>query len=335
MTATLVTVTYGKRLELLRQCLDSGFREGCERAVVVNNGSSELIAACTERSFGDRVKVISLPNNSGSANGFAVGIEAALEDGAEYILLLDDDNVLHAGALAILRKAHEEAALETPIDNLIVVGMREEHHQLNTAKEARGGQVALRRNAFLCFHFADAPAKLWRRVRRRNGASMRPDHIPERVERMVAPYGGMYFHRSLIARHGVPDRRLVLYGDDYEFSYRVTRAGGKIWLITAAMLADLESSWNLRSRYGSGLEALLCGDSDVRAYYNCRNFTYFEKRDMTTSPMVRRLNRTICLAVIWLLAIRHRAGERRRLLLRSIADAEQGHLGVNPNFPLP
>ncbi len=335
MTTTLVTVTYGKRLELLRQCLDSGFREGCERAVVVNNGSKELIAECTARVFGDRVQVISLPKNSGSANGFAVGIEAALEAGAEHILLLDDDNVLHAGTLAALQKAHGQAVMETPVDNLIVVGMRKEHQQLNSAEVVSGKQTTLRCNAFLCFHLADAPAKLWRRMRRKSGTDARQDRIPWRIERVVAPYGGMYFHRSLIARHGVPDRRLVLYGDDYEFSHRVTRAGGKIWLITTATLADLENSWNLRSRYGSGLEALLCGDSDVRAYYNCRNFTYFEKRDMTTSPAVRRLNRRICLMVIWLLAIRHRAGERRRLLLRSIADAEHERLGVNPNFPLP
>lgn len=335
MTVTLITVTYGKRFELLRQCLESGFRDGCDRAVVVDNGSQQPIAECVANIFGDRVRVVSLPRNSGSANGFATGIESALNDGTQHILLLDDDNILQSGALTTLRAAHQRAQQETSLDSLIVVGLREEH-QFDVARGEFASGTSLRSNTFLCFHFADAPGKVWKRTMiRRSRKRAQVNSLPERIERAVAPYGGMYFHRSLIERHGLPDARFVLYADDYEFSYRITRTGGKIWLITTARVDDLENSWNLRSRYKTGLEALLCGASDLRAYYNCRNFTYFENRDITTSATIRQVNRSICLAALWFLAIRHRAGDRRRLLMRSIADGERGRLGINPDFPLP
>jgi GT2 family glycosyltransferase len=336
MSEMLVTVTYGKRWHLLREALAAGFREGCERAIVVINGQSDTSPHDVYESFGEHVDLIVLMENTGSANGYAVGINAALKSSAAYILLLDDDNALEPGALAALRKAHHELSAETEADDLIAVCFRREHNfDVTTGKIER--RVRLSRNSFLCFHIKELPSRLWRRAQRsrRSRKARHSTCLPEHIERASAPYGGMYFHRSLPEKHGYPDNRFVLYADDIEYSERISRNGGKIWLITDARLIDLESSWNARSNFGSGFEALLLGGTDLRAYYNCRNYTYFEKECTTIDPAMRSINRFLCLALLWLMAARHGAFARYRLLLRAIEDGENGRLGIHPEFPLP
>ena len=56
------------------------------------------------------------------------------------------------------------------------------------------------------------------------------------------PYGGLFFHRSIIDIIGLPDTNYFLYGDDFDFSYRITKKGGKIFLVTQSVIEDLEKS---------------------------------------------------------------------------------------------
>ena len=333
MTEVLVTVTYGRRWRLLRQSLASSFREGVERAIVVANGPCDTTAEALEAEFGGMAQLVQLEQNTGSAGGFAAGLEAAVRAGAENILLLDDDNTLEPGAMQALRGVYAELCRQTPPDSAIALCYRTEQH-FDVASGTTEHSAQLLPDSFLCFHLALVPVRLWRLLHRRRRTAASPV-LPPIVERAVAPYGGMYFHRSLVERHGLPEREMVLYADDIQFSYRVTSGGGKIWLATGAGLADVELSWNARKSFGSGLEALLLGDSAMRAYYNCRNYNWFETRFTCRHPQLRRVNRMLCRFYLWQLARRCGAMPRYRLLLRAMEDGEAGRLGVNPEFPLP
>ena len=109
MITILVTVTYGRRWNYLLQSLQSAFREGIDSAVVVNNASNDAISDLCTLEFGEKVSVISLVSNTGSANGYNVGMKMALDKGAQYILLLDDDNVLELRALHVMMIAYSKA----------------------------------------------------------------------------------------------------------------------------------------------------------------------------------------------------------------------------------
>ena len=62
--------------------------------LVVDNGSDGDDADVIEKRFGSFSSVIRNPSNVGYASGNNVGIERALEDGAEYILVLNNDTVV-------------------------------------------------------------------------------------------------------------------------------------------------------------------------------------------------------------------------------------------------
>ncbi len=56
---------------------------------------------------------------------------------------------------------------------------------------------------------------------------------------------GLFFHKDLIEKIGLPDESYFLYVDDFDFTYRITKAGGEIWMVTNSHLHDLESSFYL------------------------------------------------------------------------------------------
>ena len=328
----LVTVTYAERWHLLRQALSSARREGIQRAVVVDNGAQVDIARLAAEEFGTFVDVVTLERNTGSAGGFKAGIQRALELGAEYLLLLDDDNELQAGCVAALAETHKHYTQSVPLNCLAVLAYRSDR-QTDVAANVPSNGMEANKTAFFGFHFLALPFKIFRRTPwGKRWIASRP--MLAQVAVAIAPYSGMYFHRFVPETHGLPDERFFLYADDTDFSYRLTRSGGKIVLATQAKLVDLELSWNVKARFSNTLDALLLGDGDFRAFYSTRNNAYFERYAGGGNGVVRRINRAIYLA-----ALRARAamvGRKKRfdLLLRAIRDGEAGRLGEHPDFPL-
>ena len=123
---TVVTVTYGERRALLHQVLDALPAQGVSRAVVVDNGARWPVKDELAAAYGDFVDVVEMGRNTGSAGGFAAGIQRALETGAEFIWLLDDDNRPVPDCLAALSAAYQELRGQHPADLLAVLAFRPE-----------------------------------------------------------------------------------------------------------------------------------------------------------------------------------------------------------------
>jgi GT2 family glycosyltransferase len=330
----VVTVTYGKRWHLLREALASARRDGVDGAVVVDNGAEDDIKPLVRAEFGAFAEVLTMGKNTGSAGGFKAGIERALARNADYLLLLDDDNQLQAGCLTKLRAALEEASASMPLESLAVLAYRSDH-MADIA--ARLPSIGLRgnRSVFFGFHLLDIPFKIYRRTAlgRRWVARRMP---LSRVTVSKAPYSGLFFHRRMPETHGLPDERFVLYGDDFEFSYRLTRAGGKIVLVSDARILDMEPPGYPLGRRGSGstFDAYLLSDDDLRAFYSTRNQAYFERWQHSRTSVMRAINRDIYLAALRVRAAMLRRTERFNLLMRAIRDGEAGRLGEHPEFRL-
>ena len=91
----VIVLTWNGR-DLTLDCLDSLARVTTPnvRVYVVDNASSDdTVPAITAR-FGARVTIVSNPANLGYAAGNNAGIQRALDDGAELVLLLNNDTVV-------------------------------------------------------------------------------------------------------------------------------------------------------------------------------------------------------------------------------------------------
>lgn len=327
----LVTVTYGQREQLLRQVLDSVRGVEVSKVVVVDNGAQWPVQSALTADYGDLVDVVEMGTNTGSARGFATGIQRALDLSAEYIWLLDDDNRPHGEALPELLTAYEQEAEKTLRDRLAVVGFRPDH-QADVATGVATHRINPRANSFLGFHVIDIPYKIWRRTpwgkpRVRGG-------LPATVVLGVAPYSGLLFHRDLIQAIGLPNADFVLYGDDNEFTYRITKKGGKTLLVIAAMIDDLEPSWNIKARFSNGFVGHLKGAGDFRAFYVARNGVYVDKICMKKNSFVFWINRMVYEELLFLFSVALGKSKRYRLLREAINDGLAGRLGMNERFPL-
>ena len=329
-STVLVTLTYGDRLEYLRELLARAFREkDITRAIVVSNAS----VAELDQLFmlwPNRVQVIELDSNTGSANGYAVGIEAALDSGCDFIWLMDDDNAPTPGSFPLLKQRLIDCALRDGTDNTAVLGFRPTH-QADVASGVPTRFIAPPRSSYFGFHVRQLPYKLWRRT---PWGKPTPRPAQALLELPFAYYGGLLGHADLFRRIGLPRRDLVLYADDTEYTFRIGALGGHLYLVPEAGLDDLEHSWNIKQRTANIYETYLLGSSDLRAYYAARNQAWFDKNLWVTSPWMYRFNRWVFIRLLHFFARRHQRESRLALLLQAIRDGEAGALGMNRAYPL-
>ncbi|MFN3315563.1 MAG: glycosyltransferase, partial [Raineya sp.] len=95
MKVCAVTVTYGNRFHLLEKLLNALQEIAVSEVVIVSNGSSQESSEALKKyleSYNKKFYLLELPNNTGSAGGFRLGIETALKGECDFIWILDDDN---------------------------------------------------------------------------------------------------------------------------------------------------------------------------------------------------------------------------------------------------
>jgi hypothetical protein len=125
-----------------------------------------------------------------------------------------------------------------------------------------------------------------------------------------------------------------LYGDDTEFSYRITAAGGEIVLVCNALIKDLETSWNVKSRFSSSFDQWLSGESDMRAFYSARNQAHFECQIRKGRRFAHGINRTVYLAAMTLRAVQTKKQKRLALFKEAVQSGKHGVLGMDKRYPL-
>lgn len=334
-----VLATYQDRAAMLEAVLVRLRDEGVTRAVVIDNGATWPLAERLAARFGGFVDVVAMGGNRGCALGYGRGIDRALALGADMIWLLDDDNRPTPGSLATLiaawaaelDKADAGKHLEhVGPDRLVVTAVRDEHH----ADVLAGVPERHRKihwNSFGGFHVRDFAYKLWRRTPFGRPSGRAP--VMARVD--VTPYGGSLFHRSVAERFGLPLPEFYQYGDDTEYMWRITRDGGRILVVTAARIEDLEVSWNPTVQLANRFRGLVAGPSGFRTYYSVRNAAYFESRFRRRNRLMFGINRLVYLGLVFFYARRSGHPERHRLIREAIADGQAGRLSINPRYRLP
>jgi len=320
----VAVVTYGKRKSMLLAVLDRLREEAVGRVVVVDNGAHWPVATELAASFGDWVETVPMGGNMGSSTGFVAALEGALQTTKSIIWILDDDNRPEYGCLASLLAAHSLEAHRTPVGALAVVAMRTEHFGGHVSAK----QLMTRWDSFSGFHVADLVSKVAHRLPGKRKS------VHGRVELGVTHFGGMLFHRSLLEHHGLPRRDFFMYGDDTEFTWRITSNGGRIIQVTEALVEDLEGSFQQTSHVRNRFIGALLSDSDFRTYYSVRNLAFFESRFRVRNKLMFALNRKIYFTILHRYARRLDRMDRYTFIRNSADEGLAGQLGPNDRFPL-
>jgi GT2 family glycosyltransferase len=262
--------------------------------IVVDNGSHD----CTTDAVAERfpnVRVLRQEQNLGFAEGNNVGIRHALELGADYVFLLNNDTTIAADAIARcveVAQQHPSAGAVCPI-----IYFSEPRRLIWYA-----GAV-----------FEPRRAHSGRMLGYREMDGGQFDHVGQ-TDRAAG--AAVLLPRAVLEQVGLLDPALFFLYEDVDWSLRARRAGHRIYVAPKAKV------WHRVSATAGGEHAPMIG------YYDTRNHVVICRR-YAPSGGVSRLRRELAILLV------HLAGARRaprRLdylhgVLRGWRDARRGRLG--------
>jgi len=323
----VVIVTHGDRFNFLQKTIQACLSNKVKRIVIVDNKSDIksqkrlklYLDACSKI-----IKIINLNWNTGSAGGFKAGIKKAINyKDCSHILLLDDDNVLSKNTIMVILNKFNNLALTHKKDAFLISCYRVCLNQLQHMKVKNG--------VFLGFCIKELTLKIFKTLFYKKTRNQINEFFNEK-EIQTAPWGGLFFHKSLIKKYGLPREDFFLYSGDTEFTYRITNNYGKIFLIPEAKIIDIDlpmggekSSSNLLSYFNA---------TGSKIYYHLRNSVFFEIHCKKDRTFIREINKFIYISILKILSLFQNKKERFNLIMQAINDGENNKLGYNPKFPL-
>jgi GT2 family glycosyltransferase len=188
------------RKDLLRRCLESVFAQShpCERVIVIDNCSSDGTPEMLGNEWGDRIEVHTLTRNIGASGGFNAAIKIAYQSGADFVWLMDDDVLPERDALAKLVEADQFLA-DKGVEHAFVLssawsedGSATNVPKIDTRPAARG--------------YENWPLLLHQKI------------VP--VTR--ATFVSILLPRSIISEYGLPLSPMFIWGEDSEYTLRIT-----------------------------------------------------------------------------------------------------------------
>jgi GT2 family glycosyltransferase len=213
-TVGIVIPTWNNETDLV-ECLRSVERLDyrAKAVVVVDNGSATDIAALLAESF-PTVRVVTAGRNLGVPAGYNVGIKEALAQGAEYMLILNDDTTVAPNMLRRL----VDAALDDPAAGILMPKMlRADRPDVIWSAGAR----------YRCF----PPAIVFID---RNRPDTRLVTSPKQIA--FAPACALLIPRRTFEDIGLFDSGYFFFYEDMDFCERVRAAGRSILYVPAARL---------------------------------------------------------------------------------------------------
>lgn len=180
-----VVVTYNRK-ELLAECIAALMEQSLSvDIIVIDNASTDGTADMVKKITGP-VQYYNMQSNLGGAGGFNYGIKKAFEAGYEYIWMMDDDTIPSADALGELLKAAER--------------LKDWGYLVSRAQWTDGKECVMNRPGIICGMEADKyPQTEW------------------------ATFVSILLNRETIMQVGLPVKDFFVWGDDREYTKRITR----------------------------------------------------------------------------------------------------------------
>lgn len=243
------------RLPLLKQVLPAIQNQSRKPDIifVINNSSTD---GTGEWLAGQEGITVITQDNVGSSGGQYTGIKTALENGYNWIWIMDDDVVPASDAL--------EKLLETADENTVVSPLR------------YTGKNKPYYNDTVEFNLTNPFKSFWKEI-------LSEKTLQESIIKVTGiTFEGPLFHRKLAEKIGLPKFDFFIYGDDSEYFIRAKRNGFEIIINTEARftrLIDVPDGFKFdwKSYYQARNQVIidrLYGNFAVRAF---RPFFYIAK----------------------------------------------------------
>ena len=200
MNIVAITVTYNDA-EYLRKCVDGLINQTFPlyKIIIVDNNSNAQNREIINTLESDVVEVLALKENFGGAGGFQRGMEYALNKyDPDWYWLMDADAYPMNDCLEKLlghKDDREDIGYLAPLIYGVDLKQYQLYHHKTTTK------------------FLERDISLYSSY----------NEIPGSSEIVTNAFVGPLFSKVAIQSCGVPDGNLFIYGDDMEFTYRVTR----------------------------------------------------------------------------------------------------------------
>lgn len=208
-----VVLSY-KRKDLLKRCLDgiNSQTRPCAGIIVVDNASNDGTEEMLLQSQLPNLKVYVLSHNTGASGGFSAGFRIAYQQGADYIWMMDDDVIPEPNALEELVKAG---------DRLTAKG----HPYSFLLSRAYTGDGLLTNVPSVDTRTNEVDYENWPLLLDLGVIPVRP-----------ATYVSILVPRASLQRHGLPLAPMFMWGDDTEYTMRISQdapgymvASSKVW----------------------------------------------------------------------------------------------------------
>jgi len=323
----VLTVTYGNRWHFLQQVLLLVTSQSqVAHIIVVDNASDYSVLIRVKELLNDRITVITNTENKGSAGGYKMAMEyAMINTDADLFWLLDDDNL--PDTTAIPKLLTEWQNIDSAADRKALFCLREDRVQhIRIAKGESPYRYYLVPNNFMGFNiFRVIPNQIKKLTSRFDNNQP----YKERVQMPYVPYGGLLLHRKMIELIGYPNEDFFLYVDDSEYTYRITKNGGVIWLIPECKVVDIDKSQGIG--YKPRLfHSHLLDQWSFRTYYHVRNRMYFYKDNFITNTLVFKINKTLYLSYLKIISLLSSKRLEYQKLSTAVNDGLNGKLGKAP-----
>lgn len=246
------------------------------RVIVLDNASSDGSAEAIRRTF-PSVHVIDLTENRGYAGNNNVGIQAALDRGAEWVLVLNEDTIVDPDCLTELERI---GRLDPGVGML---GPMVYHYDEPTVIQSGGGRLG---QFWESLHIAQNQT---------DTGQLQQPHVVDWLTGC-----SLLVRRDVITQVGMIDERFFYYWEETEWCLRARRAGWRLVHVPQAKLWHKGVQRNYRPK-------------PAVAYYNTRNqlFMMLKHRAPLRTWLVvaARMVRTLLSMSIrpkWRSSLRHR-----------------------------
>jgi len=300
-TIAVVIVTYN-RLGKLKKALASydNQQRMPNHIIVVNNnsqdGTMEFLAEWESQSKeGVCHSVINLTENRGGAGGFRCGMQYALEHGADWIWIADDDAYLYDDTFTVLMQyigSHDMTQVSCICGSVYTAGRIDIDHR----RRACGHLVKLARKI---------PLK---------------EYSKDEIKITETSYVGSCYKADALRLAGLPKEELFIYFDDTEHSHRVSKYGDIVLVPAIRILHDT----GMASAFNPSALA------SWREYYLLRNHVFALKHYHTLTYFLYSFYKKMETYVIYLRT--HRNKELLHMRLAAINDGQRAKLGIHPLY---
>jgi GT2 family glycosyltransferase len=300
-----VVPSYNRR-DALDKCIESllGQTRRLDAILVIDNASTDGTSEMVGTKFRHKVEVVRLPLNTGSAGGFQEGIRLAYERGYEWVWCMDNDAEPAEDSLEALTTS---PAFLDPAVGVLAALLVDQASKVQLMHHKRV-VIPFERSALV------------------DSSAVTRLEIP-----LVANgWAGVLIRRSAIQTVGLPRKKLFLFCDDVEYTYRISR-DFKILLIPASRVVHKSDSRNQGNLLGGRVKSVRWpSDQPWRPYYDIRNRFFFVTRygNSWTLPLVLPL--ILARKLVGVLLFDDLKLSRIGTMLRAAKDGILGRLDATP-----